>query len=124
NDTVSREDDIVASFSSRGPTVYGKEKPDILAPGVNIVSLRSPRSYIDKLQKSSRVGTQYFTMSGTSMATPICAGIAALILEHNPELTPDEVKELLKNGADKWSDNDPNIYGAGAVNAENSVPGE
>lgn len=124
NDTVSREDDIVASFSSRGPTVYGKEKPDILAPGVNIVSLRSPRSYIDKLQKSSRVGTQYFTMSGTSMATPICAGIAALILEHNPELTPNEVKELLKNGADKWSDNDPNIYGVGAVNAENSVPGE
>ncbi len=50
NDTAGNEDDTVASFSSRGPTVYGKEKPDILAPGVDIVSLRSPRSYLDKLQ--------------------------------------------------------------------------
>ncbi|MGG1418457.1 serine protease AprX [Bacillus subtilis] len=124
NNTASSDDDTVASFSSRGPTVYGKEKPDILAPGVNIISLRSPNSYIDKLQKSSRVGSQYFTMSGTSMATPICAGIAALILQQNPDLTPDEVKELLKNGTDKWKDEDPNIYGAGAVNAENSVPGQ
>lgn len=124
NNTGSSEDDTVASFSSRGPTVYGKEKPDILAPGVNIISLRSPNSYIDKLQKSSRVGSHYFIMSGTSMATPICAGIAALILQQNPDLTPDEVKELLKNGADKWTGEDPNIYGAGAINAEKAIPGE
>ncbi|MCP6681304.1 S8 family peptidase [Bacillus nakamurai] len=124
NDTASNEDDTIAAFSSRGPTVYGKEKPDILAPGVDIISLRSPRSYLDKLQKSSRVGSFYFSLSGTSMATPICAGVAALILQQNTELTPDEVKTLMKQSPDKWTNEDPNIYGAGAVNAENEVPKE
>jgi len=117
----NRADDEVASFSSRGPTLYGNNKPDILAPGVNIVSLRSPNSYIDKLQKSSRVGSHYFVMSGTSMATPICAGIAALILQQNPDLTPQEVKSRLMQGADLWKDRDPNVYGAGYINAENSI---
>lgn len=118
----SRTDDDVASFSSRGPTIYGNVKPDILAPGVNIVSLRSPNSYLDKLQKSNRVGSQYFVLSGTSMATPICAGIVALILQNNPNLTPQEVKSLLKNGADLWKDRDPNVYGAGYINTENAIP--
>ncbi|WP_088102057.1 S8 family serine peptidase [Halalkalibacter urbisdiaboli] len=118
----TRSDDDVASFSSRGPTIYGKEKPDILAPGVDIVSLRSPNSYLDKLQKANRVGSDYFVLSGTSMATPICAGVAALILQHNPNATPDEIKELLKSGTDLWRDRDPNIYGAGYLNAENSIP--
>ncbi|MBT2755053.1 S8 family peptidase [Mesobacillus foraminis] len=118
----TRMDDEVASFSSRGPTIYGKEKPDILAPGVNIISLRSPNSYIDKLQKSSRIGSDYFVMSGTSMATPICAGIAALIKQHSPDATPQQIKDWLKNGADHWTDEDPNVYGAGYINGEKSVP--
>ncbi|MCM3733180.1 S8 family peptidase [Fictibacillus nanhaiensis] len=121
NTAGNKADDDVASFSSRGPTLYGNVKPDILAPGVNIVSLRSPNSYLDKLQKSSRVGSQYFMLSGTSMATPICAGIVALILQQNPNLTPQEVKSLLMNGADLWRDRDPNVYGAGYINAENSI---
>ncbi|PWU67767.1 S8 family peptidase [Gracilibacillus dipsosauri] len=118
----TRSDDEVASFSSRGPTIYGQEKPDILAPGVDIISLRSPNSYIDRLQKYNRVDGDYFVMSGTSMATPICAGIVSLIKEQNPQLTPDEIKELLKNGTDLWEDRDHNIYGAGYINAENSIP--
>ncbi|MGE6631529.1 S8 family peptidase [Bacillus sp. NPDC077027] len=120
--TPETDDDIVAPFSSRGPTVYGANKPDILAPGVNIVSLRSPSSFIDKLDKSSRVGTDYTTLSGTSMATPICAGICALLLEHSPELTPDEVKELIIKNAGQWAEEDPNIYGAGAIDAEKAIP--
>ncbi len=55
NTAENKTDDGAASFSSRGPTIYGETKPDILAPGVNIVSLRSPRSYLDKIQKSARV---------------------------------------------------------------------
>ncbi|MCF6410807.1 S8 family peptidase [Pseudalkalibacillus salsuginis] len=122
NDTVDNSDDDVASFSSRGPTVYGVQKPDILAPGVNIVSLRSPNSYIDKLQKSSRVDGDYFVMSGTSMATPICAGVVALMLQHNPAAEPDKIKQMLIDGAEKKNDLDPNIYGHGFINAKNSIP--
>jgi serine protease AprX len=122
-DTVeTRNDDDVASFSSRGPTIYGVVKPDILAPGVDIISLRSPNSFLDKLQKSNRVDSSYFTLSGTSMATPICAGITALMLQHTPEITPEEVKNLLKSNAILLTNRDPNIYGAGYVNAEKSIP--
>lgn len=122
NTPETKTDDVIASFSSRGPTIYGVIKPDIVAPGVNIVSLRSPNSYLDKFQKSSRVGEAYFSMSGTSMATPICAGVVALMLQHNPSLQPSDVKQLLKNGADVWKGRDPNIYGAGYINAERSIP--
>lgn len=117
----TRDDDDVASFSSRGPTIYGENKPDILAPGVDIISLRSPNSFLDKLQKSNRVGSNYFVLSGTSMATPICAGIVALMLQHNPRLTPQQVKDLLKNNADLWKNRDLNVYGAGYINAEKSI---
>lgn len=121
-DTVSREDDDVASYSSRGPTIYGQVKPDLLVPGTNITSLRSPGSFLDKAQKTNRVGTKYMTLSGTSMATPICAGIAALILQQAPGTEPDEVKQPLMDGTDLWKDRDPNVYGAGYINAEQSVP--
>jgi serine protease AprX len=123
--SLDRTDDGVAEFSSRGQTVHKVDKPDILAPGVNIISLRSPNSYLDKLQKSSRVGSDYFVLSGTSMATPICAGIVALILEQNRDLKPLDVKELLKKNTVIWNDKekfDPNIYGAGYIDAENSIP--
>lgn len=119
--TLERNDDLLASFSSRGPTIYGVEKPDIVSPGVNVVSLRAPGSYLDKLQKGNRVANDYFVLSGTSMATPICAGVIALMLEDNPSLTPDEVKQHLLNGTDLWRNEDPNLYGAGYINAENSI---
>jgi len=127
-DSVETNDDVVASFSSRGPTIYGLSKPDILAPGVNIVSLRAPNSYLDKLQKASRVDNDYFVLSGTSMATPICAGICALLVEQvkaqSREVNPNDIKKWLKSGTVLWNDPakySPYIYGAGYVHARNSI---
>jgi serine protease AprX len=95
--TAQREDDQIATFSSRGPTPDGWIKPDIVAPGHEIISLRSKGSFLDLLMFYNRVGSHYFSLSGTSMATPIVAGIVALLLEKKPELTPDEVKDILLN---------------------------
>jgi serine protease AprX len=115
--TVDRSDDNIASFSSRGPTMDGRVKPDVVAPGVNIISLRAPSSYLDKQMGGSG---SYTTMSGTSMATPICAGVVALILEGNPSLTPNQVKEiLLQTAQDRGLD--PNTQGEGYINAQAAV---
>lgn len=118
--TVDRSDDEVASFSSRGPACEVEAKPDLLAPGVNIVSLRPSRSRLDKTFKSNRVDKNYVSLSGTSMATPICAGVAAIILQINPEFSPDEVKQqLLKAAVDR--DLPPYVQGAGYLDAGKTV---
>ena len=115
--TKSINDDIVANFSSRGPTIDDIDKPDVLAPGTNIISLRSPNSTLDKQNRNLRVGTQYFSLSGTSMATPICCGVVALILQANSNLTPDEVKARLKDTAMPLPNVPENVQGSGLINA-------
>ena len=135
NTADSREDDDVADFSSTGPTKYKDKnepnqfvtKPDLLALGVNIISLRSPNSYLDKMQKGSRVEIDYCVLSGTSMATPICAGVVALMKQYDPNLQPDDIKNMLISGTDLWKSNhslqfDRNTYGHGYINGENSIP--
>ncbi|GAA0357627.1 S8 family peptidase [Bacillus horti] len=118
--TDERADDRVASFSSRGPTIDQLPKPDVLAPGVNIIAPNAPGSYLYKMQKGSRVGENYLSLSGTSMATPIVAGIVAQLLEAQPNLTPDEVKQKLLNGAEDRGY--PRIVqGHGYVDAEQSL---
>lgn len=121
NNTTDRADDRVADFSSRGPTVDDLTKPDLLAPGVNIVSLRSPGSKLDKQNKKARVDRWYCSLSGTSMATPICAGVVAQILQNNISLTPDQVKARLIASATKLGSLDPNIQGAGVIDAEKAA---
>ncbi|KKI94076.1 peptidase S8 [Bacillus sp. SA1-12] len=116
HNTVDRADDVVADFSSRGPTIDGLVKPDLITPGVNIISLRSPRSFIDKTNAGARVDTNYFSLSGTSMATPICAGVAAQLLQKEPTLTPDQVKQRLISACDDLGQ-PPNIQGHGYLNA-------
>lgn len=105
-----------ASFSSRGPTIYGKPKPDLLAPGVDLVSLRVPGSSIDRSQKNHRVGKHYTRMSGTSMSTPYCAGVCALLLQSNKLLAPDTIKNLLIEGATT-----SHLASIGQINIENSL---
>jgi subtilisin family serine protease len=77
----------IASFSSRGPSTRGAQKPDVSAPGQNIVSAGISSD------------TARATMSGTSMACPHVAGLAAILKGRNPSLTPAQVKTLLQNTA-------------------------
>ena len=113
--TKSLGDDNVAQFSSRGPTIDGLVKPDVIAPGVNIVATRSPQSFIDKQNKNTRVDQWHTVLSGTSMATPVCAGVVAQLLQNNDTLTPDQVKAILMKTARKINGFDENQQGAGVV---------
>jgi len=115
-------DDQVATYSSRGPTTFDLvAKPDLVAPGNRLISLRSPGSYMDLLLPDRRVAADpanpaqqdYFEMSGTSMASPIVAATAALMLQQDPVLNPGSVKARLMMSARKAKFGDPLISGAG-----------
>jgi serine protease AprX len=97
--TPSIGDDTLASFSSVGPTSSGYAKPDFVAPGKSVVSLRSPGSTIDQANPAARIGTDYFKGSGTSFSAAITSGAAAVVLSRTPSLTPNQVKARLVGSA-------------------------
>jgi serine protease AprX len=119
NGTPGRLDDTVASYSSKGPTLVDHVvKPDLVAPGNRVVSLASPGStLVSSLLSlniqpittcllgllgnncSSGVSGKYTRLSGTSMATPIVAGAAALMFQKDPTLTPDTIKARMMKTA-------------------------
>ncbi|WP_419892979.1 S8 family peptidase [Oceanobacillus kimchii] len=94
--TLERTDDGIADYSSRGPTIDKLIKPDVYAPGTNIISLLAPGSVLESQIPEMVIDENYIQLSGTSMATPICAGIIALMLEANPNLSPNDIKSILK----------------------------
>lgn len=99
--------ETIASYSSKGPTTYDHVvKPDILAPGNAIVSLAAPgatleATYSGDVINGSDGNSDYFRLSGTSMATPAVAGAVALLLQEQSALTPDQVKARLMKTAYK-----------------------
>jgi serine protease AprX len=93
--TIEKSDDVMAPFSSRGPTQDGVAKPGLLAPGVTIVSNRAVGSTLDQLHPSARVGDHYFKGTGTSQSAAVVSGVAALMFQANPSLTPDVAKATL-----------------------------
>ncbi|MBQ3700287.1 MAG: S8 family serine peptidase [Prevotella sp.] len=116
----------IAAFSSVGPTRDGLPKPDIVAPGVNVLSAGNsycPASFDESMVATTTFnGRQYpwLSMSGTSMSGPCVAGIVALWLQADPTLTPDRVKEVFKATSkrievDGQSPN--NVYGYGLIDA-------
>ncbi|MDW8195321.1 MAG: S8 family peptidase [Candidatus Calescibacterium sp.] len=119
--TIDTTDDTPAFFTSRGPTKVDKiKKPDISAPGVEVVSLRSPNSTIDK-SPVIHYGDYYTLLSGTSMATPIVAGVVALLLQANPNLTPQQVKEIITTTAIPLKGASSYSVGAGLINPLEAV---
>jgi serine protease AprX len=111
--TYTRSDDLIASYSSKGPTYIDLTvKPDVVAPGNLVVSLLAPGStlantYPENVISPSYYGSsgtatpQYMRLSGTSMATPVVAGTVALMLQKDPALTPDNVKARIMKTAGK-----------------------
>lgn len=102
--TVSTSDDTLDSFSSYGTlpvsTTAGLttqiKKPDLVAPGTNLVSLMANQnSYLATAHADHVLNHFYFRMSGTSMAAPVVAGAVALLLQAHPGLTPNQVKSRL-----------------------------
>ena len=120
--TPGTKDDTVATFSSRGSLT---RSPDLVAPGRSIVSLRDPGSDIDRDNPSAVVtdskGARLFRGSGTSQAAAFASGTVALLLQQRPNLTPDQVKALLKTTADRIPGADTRLQGAGLIDVDQAA---
>jgi minor extracellular serine protease Vpr len=110
-------DGEIASFSSKGPTRDGRQKPEIAAPGYVIrASLSGDENFTENVLMP---GSRHIIKSGTSMAAPHVAGAVAVLLGANPSLTAAGAKELLRNSASKDAFTGPdngNTWGAGKMN--------
>ncbi|WP_319459446.1 S8 family serine peptidase [Micromonospora sp. RTP1Z1] len=113
---VDRDDEL-AFFSSRGPRVGDDGlKPDITAPGVEIVAARAAHGFI-----GDPVGEKYVTLSGTSMATPHVVGSAALLAQQHPGWTGGQLKATLMASAKPHPDQTAYQQGAGRVDVAHAI---
>jgi serine protease AprX len=130
--TVTRTDDYVPSFSSRGPTWYdGFAKPDVIAPGVNLFSDASPGSTL--LKSTNPVfpqltvdGVNLVDLSGSSMSAAVATGVIALELDANAHqnrepLTPNAAKAILEYTSVPVANADYLTQGAGQINAAGAI---
>ncbi len=113
-------DDRIAAFSGSGPLRDGRYKPTLVAPGVNVVSTVPP-----KLEIEGKIDDYYTGASGTSLSTPVVAGVAALLIQAEPTLSPAGVKAALTRGATKLTNTQDEEYeayyqGAGLLDAQGS----
>jgi serine protease AprX len=113
--TASRADDQIASYSSKGPTLIDHVvKPDLVAPGNRIVSLQASKSLTSSNSSTNRVlyseyqtttsksySADYYRLSGTSMATAVVSGAAAVMLHRDWSLRPETIKARLMKTASK-----------------------
>ena len=130
NGTITPRDDTLAPFSSWG-SAESNAKPDLVAPGRRIVSLRVQGSALDLLYPDRVVvlpnGSTYLRLSGTSMATPVVAGAVALLLQRRPNLSPDQVKALLVGATQPYGQDsgvslpDPIADGSGLLDVRSAI---
>jgi serine protease AprX len=124
--TLGRGDDLLAWFSAWGGS-GSNAKPDLVAPGRRLVSVRVPGSTLDTLYPDRLVtaqnGATYFRLTGTSMAAGVVSGGAALLLQRRPNLSPDQVKALLVTTTQSYGSEsgqvlpDPSADGSGLLDA-------
>ncbi len=95
--TNNTSDDVLASWSSYGTTQDGFVKPELLAPGANIISDMDSQSLLYQQHPSHIVDNYYFSMSGTSMSAGVMSGVAALAFQAHPMWTPGQMKCTLIN---------------------------
>jgi serine protease AprX len=132
--TTTRDDDQVAPYSSRGPSWYdATAKPDLVAPGVGIISNATMDSTLYQLYPSVRVDASHLSLNGTSMAAAVTSGVAALVIEANrqahpnaPSLTPNAIKAILQFSATPvgfatGAPSDALTEGAGAINVPAAI---
>lgn len=121
----------IARYSSTGPTLDGRTKPDVVAPGTNIISAYNSY-YLENLEDEDdmRNDVQHFDFngrtyswsanSGTSMSTPAAAGVIALWLQANPQLTPEDVLDIIAKTSSHYDESltyPNNTYGYGQIEA-------
>jgi serine protease AprX len=107
----------IAPFSSCGTL---DRHVDVVAPGRSILSLRVPGSYIDEANPHATVAGRLFAGSGTSQAAAVVSGAVALLLDYRPELSPDEVKEILLDEASEVKKASDECQGAGLIDMHDS----
>jgi serine protease AprX len=125
--TADPDDDVLASYSAYGKTQDRFFKPDLVAPGTDIISLlASPGCLLaaehpDHVVSVNKGGNGYFRMSGTSMASAVTAGAVALLLQDEPDLNPDQVKYRLMATARRFDT--PKRVGSGYLDIYEAVHG-
>jgi serine protease AprX len=125
--TVTRDDDRIAPYSSRGPSWYdGFAKPDLSAPGDNLLSVAAAGSTLRIAQEQRGNTGNYMRLSGTSMAAAVASGVAALVLDANHGLTPNALKAVMEYTAIPVHDDSGAAYdaltqGAGDVEVAGAV---
>ncbi len=124
NKAVQIWGDTLENFSGRGPTLDCIIKPDVIAPGADIISCLSANIFKPTTSKNEYkiVSEHYMQLSGTSMSTPIVAGAVAVLLQKEPHLSPDQVKLRLKKSSTSLNYSQ-NQQGWGLINVEKFVLG-
>jgi len=133
--TATLADDVMTYYSSIGPTLFDEfAKPDVVAPGNRLISVRKSGSYIDvnfpqnlipvaSYAPSAPADTQpgYLMLSGTSTSAPVTAGAVALLLDADPRLSPDDVKVRLMRTADPLPGASVYQEGAGLIDVDGAL---
>src|SRR3954468_9894105 len=116
--TVSTTDDTVPTWSTDGTD---QRHVDLTAPGVSVLGLRVPGGAADSENPKARVGDRFARASGTSMAAAVVSGEAALLLQAKPDLTPDQVKQVLMGSANGLNNVSVLMEGAGTTDLRKAL---